>query len=120
MIGCVGIELRLKAKTGMLNKRQRIFTDYRAVKEVAGIKLNAGHIGMNLHCYAACLFAHCYNRSCIVVKTEVVVISSAHNKLLVVCTYIFADFFALGKIKRSAADISYFTGGYAVAIGGGK
>ena len=53
MIGCVGIVLSFKAKTCVLNERKSALSDYRAVKEVSCVKLNARKIRINLELSAA-------------------------------------------------------------------
>ncbi len=84
MVGRIGVNLSFKAEGRTFCKRQSAFADYRAVKEIAGVKLNAGFGGFYLHGDAAFVAlgnCYCFKRAVIIGNAEIMVIAHTIYKL---------------------------------------
>ena len=99
----VGIELCFKTKTGALFNRLAALSKGRnSVEEVSAVELHTRKVGINVHGYArlsrlkGCKFAEAF-----AVRTEVVVVSSCKDKLLVIFIDTLADNMEIGEVERS-------------------
>ena len=86
----------------MLLKHYAVLACFCAVKEITCVKLNTGKIAHNLELSAALFVCYSCNGAELALFTvyaEIVVIASAHNKLLIVSADVSADFLSLSEIK---------------------
>ena len=103
----------------MLLEGNTTLAHFTAVKEVTCVKLYTGKVRHNLKLSAALFICNLCNKTklaCFTIYTEVVIITTAHDKLFIVGTDFLADLLRCSKVKCSTLNASDFTCGDTVSI----